>query len=215
MEKKQQIEQLKEMTKKEINLSKVCETLELNEYEVLGLLRELRQEGINIAVQKRDDDIYMLNHGERELCEDNNYQFHTDENHEFKFVTFSDTRFGSKSQQLSIINDICLKAYNLGYPNIVLCGNISEGLYPLTNIYSESNFLDDTLEQIDYITQYYPYIEGMKTYFITGTKDEKHLNNNKINIGKRISDIREDMVYLGHSSCNVAIDKANMLLFSP
>lgn len=216
MEKKQQIEQLKEITKKEISLSKICETLELNEYEVLGLLRELRQEGINIAVQKRDDDIYMLNHGERELNEDNNYQFHTNEDHEFKFVAISDTRFGSKSQQLSILNDIYSKAHELGYNNVILCGNISEGLYPLSKSSdSESNFLDDTLSQVDYITQYYPQVEGMKTYFITGTKDEKHLNKNQINIGRRISDVRDDMIYLGHSSCNVAIDKANMLLFSP
>lgn len=215
MEKKQLIVELKDITKKEISLSKICEVLELNEYEVLGLLRELRQEGINIAVQKRDDDIYMLNHGERELSEDNNYQFHTNENHEFKFVAISDTRFGSKSQQLSILNDIYSKAHDLGYENVILCGNISEGLYSLTNIYSESNFLDDTLNQVDYIVENYPHIEGMKTYFTTGPKDETHLNKNKINIGKRISEQREDMVYLGPSSCNVIIDNASMLILNP
>lgn len=55
----------------------------------------------------------------------------------------------------------------------------------------------------------------MKTYFITGSKDERHLKNNKINIGKRISDLREDMIYLGYTSCNIKIDKANMLVFNP
>ena len=215
MENKENLEVLKDLSKKEISLAEVSKALELNEYEVLGLLRELRLEGINIVTQKRDDDIYMFNQGERELNEDNTYKFHTDKNNEFKFVAISDTRFGSKYQQLSILNDIYMKAYDLGYKNIILCGNISEGLYPLTNIYSESNFLDDTLSQVDYITQYYPYIEGMKTYFITGMKDEKHLKNNKINIGKRISDIRDDMIYLGYSSCNVSINKVNMLVFNP
>ena len=103
----------------------------------------------------------------------------------------------------------------MGYKNVILCGNISEGLFKVDNVYSDTNFLADTLEQVDYITQYYPYVEGMKTYFITGTRDEKHLKNNKINIGRRISDIRSDMVYLGHTSCNIEIDNANMLLFSP
>ena len=157
----------------------------------------------------------MFNHGERELNKDNRYQFYTDENNEFKFVAISDTRLGSKFQQLTILNDIYLKAFEMGYRNVILCGNISEGLFPVTNTYSDTNFLADTLEQVDYITQYYPYIEGMKTYFITGTRDEKHLKSNKINIGKRISDSREDMIYLGHTSCNVEIDKANMLVFSP
>ena len=103
----------------------------------------------------------------------------------------------------------------MGYRNVILCGNISEGLFPVTDAYSDTNFLADTMAQVDYITQYYPFVEGMKTFFITGKKDEKHLKNNKINIGRRISEVREDMVYLGHISCNVSIDKANMLVFSP
>ena len=209
------LESIKNLTEKEISLSQVSEYLKLNEFEILGLLRELRQEGINIGIQKKDDDIYLFNHGERELNKDNRYQFYTDENNEFKFVAISDTRLGSKYQQLTILNDIYLKAYEMGYRNVILCGNISEGLFSVTNTYSDTNFLADTLEQVDYITQYFPYIEGIKTYFITGTRDEKHLKNNKINIGKRISDLREDMVYLGHTSCNVEIDKANMLVFSP
>lgn len=209
------VEELKELTKKEISLTSICEILKLNDYEVLGLVRELRLEGINIIIQKKDDDIYLFNKGEKELNEDNTYKFETDENNEFKFIAISDTRFGSKFQQLSILNDIYLKGYEMGYRNVILCGNISEGLYSLTNIYAEGNFLDDTLRQVDYIVNYYPHIEGMKTYFITGNKDEKHLKNNKINIGKRISDLRDDMIYLGYTSCNIMIDKANMLVFNP
>ena len=204
-----------EFTEKEISLSELSELLDLNEYEVLGKIRELRLDGTNIVLQKRDDDIYLLNRGERELVENNSYKFETDENNEFKFIVISDTRIGSKSQQLSILNDIYLKGYEMGYSNVIHLGNISEGLYSMTNVYSESNFLDDTLTQVDYIINHYPYIEGMKTYFITGQKDEKHLKNNKINIGKRISDVRDDMIYLGFTSCNIEIDKAKMLLFNP
>lgn len=214
MDKKEKIEKLKSLTEKGISLSELVEILEINSLEVMGLIRELRLEGINIVVQNRDDDIYLFNQGERELSNDNQYKFYTDQDNEFKFVAISDTRLGSKSQQLSILNDIYTKANQLGFHNVILCGNISEGLYPLNNIYSEENFLDDTLQQVDYITQYYPYIEGITTYFITGTKDEKHLKNNKINLGKRISDIRPDMVYLGHSRCNIEIDKARMLVFN-
>lgn len=209
------LESIKNLTEKEISLSEVSNILKMNQVEVLGLLREVRQEGTNIGIQKKDDDIYLFNHGERELSKDNRYQFYTDEFNEFKFVAISDTRFGSKYQQLTILNDIYLKAYEMGYRNVILCGNISEGLFSVTNTYSDTNFLADTLEQVDYITQYYPYIEGMKTYFITGVRDEKHLKNNRINIGKRISDLREDMIYLGHNSCNIEIDKANMFVFSP
>ena len=214
MEKIEELEKLRELTEKQISLTEVCKELNKNNYEVLGLLHELRLKGINIVIQKKDDDIYMYNHGERELKSNNKFQFYTDFNNEFKFVVIADTRIGSKSQQLSILNDIYQKAYSMGFNNVFLVGNISEGLYPLTNVYSEDNFLDDTLSQVDYITNNYPYIEGMKTYFITGLKDEKHLRNNKINLGKRISQVRDDMIYLGHGSCKALVDKTKILLLS-
>ena len=65
-----------------------------------------------------------------------------------------------------------------------------------------------------YIVEHYPYLEGMKTYFITGKIDDKHLKQNKINIGKRISELREDMIYLGENSCDIIIDKSIMRLFN-
>ena len=217
MENKNLLEKLKKLSEKEISLSMLCSELNLNEYEILALAAELRKEGINIQAKKLDDDIYMFNRGEVETKDENNYEFITDANNEFKFVAISDTRFGSKSQQLSILNDIYTKAYEMGYKNVIHCGNITEGLYPTSNLsYNDDpNFLDDTLRQVDYIIKYYPHIEGIQTYFLTGYKDEIHLKKNRINIGKRISDNRPDMTYLGHTSCKVKIDKGSMLIFNP
>lgn len=212
---KELLNRLKEISQKEISLTALCEELKLSEFEVLGMVRILRENGINIVTKIFDDDIYMFNQGEREFNEENTFDLNTNEDHEFKFIAISDTIFGSKYQQLSILNDIYLKRYQMGYTNVIHCGNISEGLYPITSIYADTNFLDDTLRQIDYIISHYPYIEGMMTYFITSTKDEKHLKNNKINIGKRISIIRNDMIYLGNSSCTINIDKTKMLVFNP
>ena len=211
---KELLEKLKVLAAKGISLSDLCDDLELNEYEVLGLVKILREEGINIVTKRYDDDIYMFNQGEAEIRENNSHSFETDENNEFKFVAISDTRFGSKSQQLSILNDIYSKAHDLGFKTVIHCGNISEGLYPISNAYADTNFLDDTLRQVDYITQNYPMVEGIKTYFITGKNDEKHLKNNKINMGIRISDARDDMIYLGDNSCDVTIDKVKMKIFN-
>lgn len=208
------LEEFKELCSKEISLSEVCRTLKLNSFQVLSLVNELRNNGINIVTKMFDDDIYMFNNGEREVTEEYSYNLKTDNNNEFKFIAISDTYFGSKYQQLSILNDICAKGISMGYNNIFHCGNISAGIYPITNIYADTYFLDDSLRQIDYITKYYPEIEGMKTYFITGARDERHLKANKINIGKRISDIRQDMIYLGSNSCIINIDKTKVLLFN-
>lgn len=206
--------ELRKHCTKEKNISELSNKLKINEYEILCLVRELRTEGINIITKVYDDNLYLYDNGERENKFDYSYDFYTDENNEFKFVAISDTRFGSVYQQLSILNDIYTNAYENGYMNVIHCGNISEGIYPISNIYNDTVFLDDTMRQVDYIARYYPKIEGMKTYFITSAKDETHLKKNKINIGKRISSLRNDMIYLGFNSCNLKIDNTSLLVFN-
>ncbi|MBR6950044.1 MAG: hypothetical protein IKH54_07665 [Bacilli bacterium] len=215
MEKSKELEdKLLELLKRESSLEKVCEMLELNEYEALALVKYIQDSGINIVVNARDDDIYMINRGDFELEDNKPYEFHTDKNNEFKFVAIADTRFGSKYQQLSILNDIYEKADELGYKNVFLCGNISNGLYDISNMYSETSFLDDTQRQIDYILENYPKIDGMKTYLVNGKTDSKHLKKNITSIGKKLAEGRDDFVYLGNLSANVKIDNAAMQILA-
>jgi len=210
MENELLLEKLKYLTLKETSLNSLCESLEIEEYEVLGLVSQLRKDGINIITKKHDDDIYLLNLGEKEKNKENETTFKTDDSHEFKFVAISDTRIGSKSQQLSILNDIYEKADELGYNTVIHCGNITEGLYPTNHDYSDTTFLDDSQIQVDYISKNYPKFDNIKTYFITGTKDQKHLKMNDFNIGRRINKARPDLIYLGQNSCNIKIDNTNM-----
>ena len=208
------VEQFLAYIEKERDLTSVCMEMNMHPYEILGLVSFIKEKGINIALKRAFDDIYMVNMGDVKYHEKNTYSFLTDDSHEFKFIAIADTRLGSKSQQLSILNDIYQKGSEMGYENVILCGNISAGLYPLTDVYAETNFADDTQSQIDYIVTHYPQVKGMKTYFITGKIDDKHLKQKKINIGKRISELRDDMVYLGENSCDVTIDKTTMQLLS-
>lgn len=202
------INQLLNLTKKEVHISTISKQLKLSELEILGLIHDLYDRGIDIIVKQYDDGFHLLNQGDTIAKDVSTYKFNTDEANEFKFVAISDTRLGSKSQQLGILHDIYRKAQEMGIPNVILCGNISAGLKPMTD--TDSNFIDDTQAQIDYIVQNYPKYEGITTYFISGKTDEKHLNANNINIGKRIADARSDMVYLGEGICDVSIDNTKM-----
>ena len=147
------LDKLKELAKKEISLNDLCKILNLNEYEILSLVAELRKEGISIITKRKDDDIYMFNDGEKDPLEENSYSFKTNDKHELSFVVISDTRFGSKSQQLSILNDIYTNASKMGIKNVLHCGNISEGLYSINNKYAHTLFLDDTWIQVNYIAE--------------------------------------------------------------
>ena len=214
MEEKEVLLKLQELTKKETSLSSLCSQLELKEYEVLGLVKQCRDEGIYITTKKHDDDIYLLNLGEKELKKGNSVSFVTDEENEFKFVVISDTRIGSKSQQLSILHDIYEKAQDMGYNTVFHCGNITEGLYSSTHEYADSIFLSDSQIQVDYVVNNYPKYEGITTYFVTGVKDQKHTRANKVNIGRRIANQRSDMIYLGQGNCDVTIDNVKMKMLS-
>ena len=205
---KETIDKLLEMIKKEKHISLVSEALELTDFEVLGLAHDLIESGINIIVKQYDDGFHLLNQGDTIDKEISTYSFETDNTNEFSFVAISDTRLGSKSQQLAILNDIYRKAKELGISNVILCGNISAGLKPMTD--TESNFIYDSQAQVDYIIANYPKYEGITTYFISGKLDDKHISTHNINIGKRISAARPDMVYLGEDICDIEIDRVKM-----
>lgn len=206
-------DELKEFTQREISLGSLVEKLELNEYEILGLINQIRKEGITISVIKKDDDIYLYNQGEKEIVSDETQKIDTGDSHEFKFIVISDTLIGSKYEQPTILEDIYQKGHEMGYNNVIHCGNLTAGLYSLSNIYSDSCYLNDTMLQVDHIIESYPQINGMKTYFIGGPTDEKHLRQKqKLNIGKRISDSRKDMIFLGYNSSEIDIDKVKMFV---
>ena len=202
------VQDLLELIKKEKNISTVAKSLDISEFEVLGLVHTLIKDGYNIIVKQYDDGFHLLNQGDLVDKEVSTYSFETDESNEFKFVAIADTRLGSKSQQLAILNDIYRKAQEMGIHNVILCGNISAGLKPITD--TETNFIDDSQAQIDYIVANYPKYEGITTYFISGKLDDKHISANNINIGKRIAEQRPDMIYLGEDICDISIDRAKM-----
>ena len=215
MEKEELKSKLLLMIEKGEGLSNVSKTLGITSLEVLELVSEIQTEGlVNITLKRLDDDIYLINQGDIEYRDKYTYSFETDDNHEFKFIAISDTLLGSKYQQLSILNDIYKKGYELGYNNVILCGNISAGLVPLIGEYSNTNFIEDTYAQIDYIVKNFPYVNDMKTYFISGKKDNTHLKNNKVSIGKHINELRNDMIFLGEGSCDINIDNLIMQILS-
>lgn len=202
------VDNLLEIIKKERKITEVSEALGLSEFEVLGLVRDLLVDGKNIVVKQYDDGFHLLNLGDEVDKDISTYSFVTDQSNEFQFVAISDTRLGSKSQQLAILNDIYRKASEMGIHNVILCGNISAGLRPMTD--TKSNFIDDSQAQVDYIVDNYPRFDGITTYFISGKLDDKHISKNNINIGKRIAAAREDMIYLGEDICDVSIDRVKM-----
>ena len=205
------LKKFKEFTRKERTCDEVCSHFGLNILEFGCIINRLKQTGINILVSGFGEDATILNLDERNLNGDNIYTIDIGDEREFNALVISDPRLGSRYQQLSRLNFSYLEAYRNGFDKAILLGDITEGLYSLKNQYHDTLFLDTTEKQVEYVINNYPYIEGMKTYFITGDQDMTHTAKNGINIGRLISLERDDMVYLGDMRCTLNVKKMKIL----
>ena len=211
---KSKLDDVKELKECEISLDSLTKEIYCTSAEAMGLISLLKDQGINIVVVNKDDGIYLLNQGDRKYQNDYEYSFSSGTDHSMKFLVISDTRLGSKFAQKSILNELYLYANKQGINHVIHAGNITEGLYKMSNNMIDTLVAKDTLSQAKYVIENYPYIEGMKTYFITGKKDQTHLITNKIDIGRQISNGRDDLIYIGNNRCKVYIDNVEMLLLS-
>lgn len=205
------LKKFKEYTRKERPVNDVCAKFGLSILEFEYLVFKLKQSGINIIVSDYGEDATVLNLDERNLNGDNIYTLDNDSK-EFNALIISDTRLGSKYQQLSRLNFAYLEAQRQGIDKVIHCGDLTEGLYNLKSPFYQSLFLDTTDSQVDYVIDHYPYIEGIKTYFITGDQDATHTKRNGVDIGKLIANERDDMIYLGNMRCLLNINKMKVLV---
>lgn len=205
------IEDLKELTQTKTSIKELKEELQISEEQILGLISILKSTGVNIVMIKEAEDIYLLNQGEREYKQDYKYYFKTNDENKIKFLILSDLRLGSKFAQQSILNELYSHAYDEGIRNVLIIGNITEGLYNMSDNMIQTLVATSSTSQIEYVAKHFPYIENMTTFFITGKKDRTHLSKNKIDIGKQISSLRKDLIYIGNGRCDINVDNVKIL----
>jgi predicted phosphodiesterase len=108
----------------------------------------------------------------------------------------SDTHMGSKHQQITYLNEVYDIFKARGIKHVFHSGDITEGS-GMRKGHEHEIFLHGADEQTEYIIDNYPKRDGITTYFILGNHDMSHMKNGGTNIGKRIDEKRDDMVYLG------------------
>ena len=134
---------------------------------------------------------------------------------DIKVAIVSDTHLGSNSNALDELNNFYKYAKEQGVSVILHVGDISDGYYTNrpTSIFEQHAV--GFQNQLDYITENYPVIEGVKTYFITGNHDWTHTRNGAANIGEVLSNYRDDLVYLGHNFGQFEINDTVISLIHP
>ena len=195
--------------KKETSINAIAEDMNISVYEVSGIIKELKSEGYNILHIIKNNEEVALNLGNESLRKQSFLELPVEG--EFTFLALSDTRLCSYYEQMSILKEIYLRAFKEGALFALHLGDITEGVHT-NNYLKDTIFAHDTYSQKEYTVGNYPYIDGFKTYFIIGEHDETHMKTESSNIGKLISNEREDMVYLGQRRAVVRAGNTNILM---
>ena len=189
-------------------LEDLCRSYNISREDMFVLIHELKKRGNNIVTLNTSashdgDDLktqvtLIRNFGHEELINDLSYNI-IDNEENIKVMLISDTRFGSIYQQTTILNDMYLKAKEMGVKYVFLTGDVVEGIYRgAKSIYNTTLHKDGYDDQADYVAACFPRIQGITTYFVTGEHDLSFLKGtDKVDIGKLIASKRDDMIYLG------------------
>ena len=189
-------------------LEDLCRSYNISREDMFVLIHELKKRGNNIVTLNTSashdgDDLktqvtLIRNFGHEELINDLSYNI-VDNEENIKVMLISDTRFGSIYQQTTILNDMYLKAKEMGVKYVFLTGDVVEGIYRgAKSIYNTTLHKDGYDDQADYVAACFPRIQGITTYFVTGEHDLSFLKGtDKVDIGKLIASKRDDMIYLG------------------
>ena len=133
---------------------------------------------------------------------------------EFEFGVISDTHLCSRYEALNELHtyySICKKT---GVRHIVHAGDLIDGGMSHAGWENEIHTFG-TDNQVAYTIKNYPKVEGITTYFITGSHDYSFWKRSGVDVGKLISRERPDLVYLGMIRGDVEINGIKIRLIHP
>ena len=195
----------KAVGKKGTSIESICEKLGVKDYEVLGVIELLKQNGLLVDVV--DGIVYKL---PKPKTIDDVYQVPSDLEH-LKLLLISDTHLCSKYDRLDILRYLYAKAEDEGVKHVLHSGDFTDGrskrpehIYELR----EPSYQG----QVDYCVDKYPEFSG-KTYAIQGNHDDWWYKSTGSEILKSIAKDREDIVYLGPDVADMKIGKLKIRLF--
>lgn len=196
---------LKYLINKKKSLIDICKELDLKDYEVIGLVQLMKEDGelidyINGEIIKlkkpiQSDEVYQIPHNLEHL----------------KLLLISDTHLCNKADRIDILNYLYSEAEDKGIEHILHCGDVTDGIYTTRpqQLYELRCIGFD--EHLQYVVEKYPKFNG-KTYFIGGNHMDTYYRNGGSDLGLAISKQRPDMIYLGVDTADLKIGKVGINL---
>ena len=205
METKELCNKIKCLIKKQKSFIEICNELQLKDYEVIGLIGLMKQDGelidyvngelVRLKTPPKINDLYQVEASSSHI----------------PLLLISDTHLCSKYDRLDILRYLYAKADERGVKHILHSGDFTDGrsnrpehIYELREPSYEG--------QVDYCVEKYPTFDG-KTYVISGNHDDWWYKSTGSEIVKAIAKQREDIIYLGSDVADMKIGKLKIRLF--
>ena len=205
METKELCNKIKCLIKKQKSFIEICNELQLKDYEVIGLIGLMKQDGelidyingelVRLKTPPKINDVYQVEASSLHI----------------PLLLISDTHLCSKYDRLDILRYLYAKADERGVKHILHSGDFTDGrsnrpehIYELREPSYEG--------QVDYCVDKYPTFDG-KTYVISGNHDDWWYKSTGSEIVKAIANRRDDIVYLGSDVADMKIGKLKVRLF--
>ena len=190
--------------KKNPSVVNVMKDLNIQEYEVYGLIELLKQKGyyfeiVNNKIMKikpvKENDVYKIPNNMSHL----------------KLLLISDTHLASKYDRLDILRYLYQEAEDKNVDYVLHSGDLTEGLSGRPQQLYELRENSYT-GQRDYVIDKYPKSD-IPTYIIAGNHDLWWIKNCGADIVKDICNNREDLHYLGSDCEDLKIGKVKIRLY--
>ena len=177
------------------NLDKVCSRLGISPLKFGGMLEEFKLKGYDIDLSDKGDGKIIIKKNKNKVGKVIKPQM--EELTHIRQTWISDTHFCNEAQQLGLVNQIYKETRDRGITTVLHFGDVLDGDYHNRPEHQYALFRQGASRQLDYIVNYYPKVDGVDTYFITGTHDQTHAKNGGLFMGPAIEKLRPDLHFMG------------------
>ena len=177
------------------SVSKICSKLGLSELKFGGVIEELKLKGYDIDIMDKSGSKIIIKKNKGRSSKVIKPQM--EELTHIRQTWISDTHFCNEAQQLGLVNQIYKETRDKGITTVLHFGDVLDGDYHNRPEHQYALFRQGASRQLEYIVNYYPKVEGVDTYFITGTHDQTHAKNGGLFMGPAIERLRPDLHFMG------------------
>jgi predicted phosphodiesterase len=131
----------------------------------------------------------------------------TFDTHHLRLGIVSDTHGGSKFEQLTALRDFYREADEAVVDAFIHAGDLTQGPDEMHRGMVHEVHAHGADAQVDYVARTYPRSQrDVPTYVISGNHDDSHLKQGGVNVVRRVSQQRPDLVYLGQDAAYLTIN---------